>query len=54
MQAIRTKFKITCRKCDSEDVVINIEEGRQLSEVTFTSGSVSIGCNACKQNDLFL
>jgi hypothetical protein len=50
------RFKITCRKCGSENVVIDTCSGSPgYSE--WTGGDpaeLSIGCNDCKQNDYTL
>lgn len=48
---IRAQFKIVCRKCGSENTVVDLEEGCSLSEHTWESGKFSMGCNDCKQND---
>jgi hypothetical protein len=53
-EEIRTKFEIKCRKCGSENIVFNLEEGYSISELTYQPGSFSMGCNDCKQNDFIL
>lgn len=53
IKELREKFRIVCRKCGSEDVVVNIEEGTDYSECTRGGGSIQIGCNACKANDWY-
>ena len=49
---LREQFKVVCRKCGSEDVAINKEEGIDYGgETGYQSGSFQIGCNGCKAND---
>jgi hypothetical protein len=52
---LKQQFTLVCRKCGSEDVVINIEEGIDYGGQTgYQSGTISIGCNACKDNDFWM
>lgn len=54
-QEIRQAYKLVCLKCGSEDVVVDVtESGDWGGETGYSLGSLSIGCNACKQNDLYL
>lgn len=49
---LRQHFKLICRKCGSENVAVNIEQGIDYGGDTgYQSGSIQIGCNDCKQND---
>jgi ribosomal protein L37E len=49
---LRARFRIVCRRCGSEDIAFDIEAGRAYSELTGAdSGTVSIGCNGCGEND---
>lgn len=46
------KFKVTCKNCGSENVVIDADPGFAGSEYTgWCEGSLSAGCNDCKAND---
>ena len=52
---IRLAFKMVCTKCSSEDVAIDIEQGIDYGgETGYSSGHISLGCNACKQNDVYI
>ncbi len=51
---LQEKFILICRKCGSNDVVVDIEESYNYSEFTQGGGSLTIGCNACKQNDFYM
>ena len=51
---LQTAFKLVCRKCESENVVIDYEAPTYYSALTgYGTGTLSIGCNNCKQNDFF-
>jgi ribosomal protein L33 len=45
-------FKLVCRKCGSENCVIDFDPGRVYSECTEDPAVVTLGCNDCKVNDL--
>lgn len=45
------QFELRCRKCGSDQVVVDFEEGFNYSEHTYQPGHFTAGCNACKQND---
>jgi hypothetical protein len=48
------RFKLVCRKCGSENTVMDCTPGFQGSEYTgYCEGSITAGCNDCKQNDYF-
>lgn len=50
---VQRQFRLVCRKCGSDNVVIDIEHGYGGSEYTGPDPStLSIGCNACHANDL--
>ena len=52
-EEIKQSFKLVCKKCGSEDVVIDVEKGVDYGgETGYSSGYISLGCNACKQNDV--
>lgn len=51
---VKEHFKIICRKCGSESIVIDIDGGTVYSEMSSDPPSVTIGCNNCGQNDLQL
>ena len=51
-QMIRDRFKIVCRKCGSDDTTMDVHPGIVHSERTYDPPLLTIGCNACKQNDL--
>lgn len=55
-EAIHTAFKITCRKCGSDNVVIDFEPPLYGSEWTgcYHDGGITLGCNDCGQNDVFV
>lgn len=51
-QIVRKQFLITCLKCGSHNTVIDFEPAHNYSELTSDPATLSIGCNACKANDL--
>lgn len=52
---IKAAFIILCKKCGSENVVIDIEEGHNYGGQTgYSGGHLSIGCNDCAQNDVLI
>lgn len=54
-EEIQSAFKLVCKKCGSENVVIDIEQGEHYGGDTgCSSGHIALGCNDCKQNDLYL
>lgn len=54
-EEIKAAFKLVCKKCGSEDVVIDIEQGIDYGgETGYSSGHISLGCNVCKQNDVYI
>lgn len=54
-EEIRVAFKLVCKKCGSEEVVIEIEQGVDYGGQTgYDPGYISLGCNACKQNDVYI
>lgn len=48
------RFAMTCRRCGSDDVVVNIEASYHYSDLTNGPGSITIGCNGCKENDWYV
>lgn len=55
VKELQAAFKLVCKKCGSDNVVMDADHGFMGSEYTgWISGTLSIGCNACKQNDLHL
>jgi len=49
---IMARFKLVCRKCGSENVVVSVNEGWQGTDVTAGDpGEIAFGCNDCQQND---
>lgn len=50
---VKEQFKLICLNCQSEDVYIDYEQEGGYSEYTQWGSHVSIGCNACKQNDFY-
>ncbi len=50
------RFQIVCRQCQSDDVVVDIESAQYGSDDTgcYSDGRLAVGCNNCKQNDLFV
>jgi hypothetical protein len=54
-EEILAAFKLVCKKCGSEDVVIDIERGVDCGgETGYSSGHISMGCNACEKNDVLI
>ncbi len=54
-EQIQEAFKLACKKCGSDDVVIDIEQGINYGGQTgYDPGHLTIGCNACKQNDVYI
>ena len=52
---IKMAFNLVCKKCGSDDVVIDIEQGIDYGgETGYSGGHISLGCNACKQNDVYI
>lgn len=52
-EEIQAAFKLVCKKCGSENVVVDVEEGVDYGgETGYSSGRITIGCNDCKQNDI--
>lgn len=52
---LRLHFKLTCRRCDSENVVLSSEPLCDYGGETGSSGGyVTFGCNDCQQNDFML
>jgi hypothetical protein len=46
-------FKLTCKKCGSDDVVLDAEDGVDYGgETGYSPGQITAGCNNCKQNDV--
>ena len=55
LNELKQKFKLVCLKCGSDDVAISVEEGINYGgQTAYQPGTVSIGCNACKENDFWV
>jgi hypothetical protein len=54
IKELNERFQLICRKCGSLNIVVDIEEAYFYSEDTQDLGSITIGCNGCKTNDLWL
>lgn len=50
---LRARFKLSCRRCGSENIAIDMEQSYSYSENTHGGGSFRIGCNGCGQNDFY-
>lgn len=54
-EEIEIRFKLTCRKCNSENVRIDIEQGIDYGgETGYYSGHITVGCNNCNDNDVYI
>lgn len=54
-EEIKRRFKIVCRVCGSENVVVDVREGWAGTDVTGGDpGEINIGCNDCEKNDYHL
>jgi predicted nucleic-acid-binding Zn-ribbon protein len=55
MEELKSKFKLICKKCGSENTVVDmVEPTGPYSEVTGgDAGWLSIGCNGCMKNDFY-
>lgn len=52
---LRERFRIVCRKCGSENVAVNMEQGIDYGGQTgYQSGRMQIGCNDCNKNDWYV
>lgn len=52
---LQERFKFVCKKCNSENVKVDITEGINYGGMTgWQPGSITIGCNRCKDNDLYI
>ena len=54
LEEIKKKFELRCKECGSDDVQGSYEPEHHYSEATVDSAKLSLGCNTCKKNDLFL
>lgn len=55
VETIRKAFKLTCRKCGSENTAINFSRGIDYGGDTgYQAGHFDFGCNDCKDNDVFI
>lgn len=49
-----TQFKLVCKKCGSENCVIDFTLAKYYSEETgWDPATLSAGCNSCEQNDFY-
>ena len=54
-ERLKAAYKLMCKKCGSENVVIDIEQGIDYGgETGYNSGHISLGCNDCKKNDVYI
>jgi hypothetical protein len=54
-EEIKAAFKLVCKKCGSENVTLDIEQGMNYGGQTgYSSGHISLGCADCKDNDVFI
>lgn len=54
-EEIEAAFKLVCKKCGSENVRIDIEQGIDYGGDTgYGSGHLAIGCNDCGKNDIYI
>jgi hypothetical protein len=54
-EELEQQFKLVCRKCNSENVRVDIEQGIDYGGMTgWSPGHLAIGCNDCGKNDYFL
>lgn len=53
-EQIKAGFDMICKKCGSHDVHLRYEKEGGYSEYTQWGSSLSIGCNGCKDNDMYL
>jgi hypothetical protein len=52
MDELCKRFKFVCRKCGSENVVMDFERGTYWSDLTGSDpDEIVFGCNDCKDND---
>ena len=51
----RASFKLTCKKCGSENVALDIERGVDYGgDSGYSAGHINIRCSDCKQNSVFI
>ena len=53
VEVLQEAFKLVCKKCGSENVVIDITRGRHYDSC-YIEGGITFGCNDCKQNDVVI
>ena len=54
-EKIETAFTLTCRKCGSINVRLDIEQGIDYGGDTgWQSGHITVGCNNCGDNDVYI
>jgi len=54
-EEIQTRFRLICRECGSENVVIDFEQGIDYGgETGYSPGHLTIGCNDCHRNDIYI
>ena len=50
---INAAFKLVCKKCGSENVVIDIQKSfDDGGDNGYRPGSLNLSCNDCKKNDV--
>lgn len=55
IKQVQERFKLVCRKCSSENVVVSMTPPVNYGGQTgWQSGDIAIGCNDCKTNDLHI
>ena len=51
----RASFTLVCKKCGSENVALDIEQGVDYGEeIGDRAGHINIRCSDCKQNSVFI
>jgi hypothetical protein len=52
---LRQRFKLICLKCGSDNIALDLDKGIDYGGATgYSPGTLSFGCNACKENDYFM
>lgn len=55
VEELHKRFMLTCRRCQSTNVKVDIVKGIDYGgETGYSSGHISIGCNTCGQNDIVM
>lgn len=55
LEQFRQRFRLVCQRCGSTNGVLDLEQGIDYGgETGYSPGHITVGCNACKQSDLYL